>query len=802
VMTAAEREGNFSQLLTLASPKQLVNPYTGQPFPGNIIPISMIDPVAKNLFASGKYPLPINTNLTNNYLVSGGSQINQDQGDIKIDYNIGTNDRLYGRYSHLQANDPSTTSFELSDNAFTNDNAHNGVVNWTHTFGPALVNEFRTGVNYILVNNGDEPQSGLGDFGTSIGIANANIAGPGLLGINFSNGYAAGLGSSIVGNQQLFASTVIEADDTLVWTKGRHTIHAGYQLFRERIDVYYAGNAGNQGSLSYSGQYTGLSESDFFLGLPNEYQGGSGGTGTWGQRSAILAGFVQDDFHVKSNLTVNLGLRYETHTPWVEVDNRQGNFGLINGVEYLAGQSGCAYSNCRALYNSYNGILDWQPRVGFAYTTFGGKTVVRGAYTLSSYLEGTGTNLRLPMNPPYRLPNFSVTYPTSQQLPTTTTDQGLIPPPAGNPFVGAELRIWDPGVHPAGVQQWNFSIQQQFSNNTTLQAAYVGQHGTGLMEPEALDEGVVVQGPGATSVTNPNGYVVPGPYVSGNPTLKNEIGSIAGTAASGSQEYDALQVTFQKRYSAGLQFNVAYTYSKCMTNNGGYYGSWGAQAWFGPTYWQNVYDARSEWGPCFFDQQQNLTSYAIYELPYGKGRQFGSTANPVLQTVAGGWNVTAIVTDHTGFPMTPYTWSDTAGTGIGNLFSTRADCVSPGQLTKTNYYNGPGTGGIQWFNANAYAEPANNTYGNCGNGVIRGPGYNNLDLSVMKNFNFTEKMFLQFRSDFINATNSTHLNAPGLACVTGTTGVAGLQLCNGGGTGQIGSAQNPRTIQLALKFYF
>ncbi len=120
----------------------------------------------------------------------------------------------------------------------------------------------------------------------------------------------------------------------------------------------------------------------------------------------------------------------------------------------------------------------------------GGKTVFRGAYTLSSYLEGTGTNLRLPMNPPVRQPNFGASYSVAADgpLPPTTTDQGLIIPPAGNPFQGAELRLWNPNDKPAAVQQWNFSIQHQFSNNTTLQASYVGQHGTHLMEPELYSQ--------------------------------------------------------------------------------------------------------------------------------------------------------------------------------------------------------------------------------------------------------------------------------------------------------------------------
>jgi hypothetical protein len=782
VLTAAERGGDFSALLTAATPYTITNPHAGNaPFPNNQIPLSMIDPVAKNLFASGFYPTPnlvgTNNGLQNNYLYGSNSAINQDQGDVKVDYNLSAKDRISGRYSRLYANDPSANNFQLFSDGFVYDNAHSGVANWTHTFGPNVVNEVRAGVNYVLVNNGDNPKSGLGDLGTTIGIANANSVGPGLLGLNFSNGYASGVGNSIVGSQQLFASTVIQADDTLVITKGQHTIHTGFQFFRERINVYYAGNNGNQGFIGFDGQYSGTGETDFFLGLPASYGGGSAQNGTWGQRSNILAGFLQDDFHVTSTLTLNLGVRYENHTPWVEVDNRQANFGLFTGTVYVAGQS-CPYSNCRALYNSYNAGFDFQPRIGFAWSpkALGGKTVFRGAYTLSSYLEGTGTNLRLPMNPPVRAPNFGVDYSIAADgpLPPTTTDQGLIPPPAGNPFVGAELRLWDPNDKPAAVQQWNFSIQHQFSNNMTLQASYVGQHGTHLMEPEEYSE----------LYLNSNGTTSPSPYIAGNPTLASEIGFIAGTSSSGTQEYDALQAVFQKRLSNGLQGQVAYTYSKCMTDNGGYYGSWGGQAWFGPTYWQNLYDAKAEWGPCYFDQTQNLTTYALYELPYGKNRQFGKNLNPVLNAIAGDWNVSAILTLHTGFPMSPYTWNDTAGTGIADVFTTRLNCVAPGQIENTPYSGG----GIQWFNPNSYATPANGTYGTCGNGVIRSPGMANLDLSIQKDFLIGETKKLQFRSDFIDLTNSPIFNSPSLAV--------------GGGLGVITGTQGPRNIQLALKFIF
>jgi len=142
------------------------------------------------------------------------------------------------------------------------------------------------------------------------------------------------------------------------------------------------------------------------------------------------------------------------------------------------------------------------------------------------------------------------------------------------------------------------------------------------------------------------------------------------------------------------------------------------------------------------------------------------------------------VTFHTGFPMTPYTWDDTSGTGLGDVFSMRADCVGPGQIVNTPYAGG----GIQWINPNAYATPANGTFGNCGNGIIRGPGEANLDLGIQKEFPLKESMKLEFRGDFINALNHPIFDAPSLAL--------------GGGLGVITGTQGPRNIQLALKFIF
>src|ERR1700728_3030631 len=348
---------------------------------------------------------------------------------------------------------------------------------------------------------------------------------------------AASFGNSDV--YQLFADAVIHLEDTLIWTKGSHTMHIGFQAYRYRIDTFYSGNNGEAGTILFNGQYTagpapgtkagngsGISEADFLLGLPDEIQGGVNG-GTWGQRSDSLAAFFQDDWRVTPRLTLSLGLRWELHTPWDEVDNRQSNFNLATGQQYISGQS-CPFSNCNALYNQYNGPANFQPRLGLAWSPSGGKFVLRAVFTLSSFLEATGANLRLPLNPPFAV-EHDAQYTTAQYniLPGSTLDQGFLPflSDPGDQFHNVTLRVWDPNVRPAVSNQWNFTVQRQLTPSATLSASYVGSRSTHLM----------VAMPYFQKVLNPNGAVSPTQYLAGNPSLLADIGQISGTSSIGSQ---------------------------------------------------------------------------------------------------------------------------------------------------------------------------------------------------------------------------------------------------------------------------
>jgi hypothetical protein len=799
VFTAKERNGDFSELLTqrgiqLYDPcaagtgvpgTPCTAPATRVPFVNNQIPMNRIDPVAKALFASPLYPAPMNGQLINNALNTTANNFNSDQYDIKIDYNISEKDRLYARYSHALQKNPSINTFKLFGTGFSEAPIYSDVVNWTHTVNTNILNEFRFGTNYVRLHNGTTFDSSVGNLGQTLGIAGSNPAGiPGLLSLNFGDRVSS-IGNSEV--TQRFPSTVIQVSDGLIITHGRHVVHTGFELWRDRINIFYSGNSGSLGAINFANAFTssagttgagGAPEADFFLGLPQKVARGIAGGG-WGQRSTVFAGYVQDDFRVSNNLTFNLGVRYEAHTPWVEQSDRQANFGLISGALEIAGKNG----NSRSLYKGQYGYVDFQPRLGFAWTPekLGKKTVVRGAFTVSSYLEGTGTNLRLSLNPPFTAPEIITIY-NNVALPGSTTNQGIVGAVAGDPFAGANLRVWDPDFQPSVAKQWNLSIQRQLTNSTTLQVGYVGQYADHLANPMWLKQNIL----------NADGTVSPGPYLAGNPALKSKIGPISGTFSNAWMGYNALQAVLQKRMSDGLQGQVAYTYSKCMTNSAGYYGSWGGQASPGMPYWQNVYDGKTEKGPCFYDETHNLTSYVLYQLPFGRGKKFGSNMNKVANAAVGGWEIDGILTMHTGFAMTVNNWGDPSNTGG---WVSRTNCNSSIGYPKTvvSQLNG---GGIQWFDPSAFTNPhpagVTPSFGNCSNGKVRGPGLKNFDMGIKKDFSFGETRKLEFRSEFLNLTNTKILNSPS----------SFADYSPGTGLGRITGSQGERNIQFALKFYY
>ena len=817
IFTSREVTGDFGQLCTdnggafsagglcsggtgiqLSYPS---GPNVGKPIPNNNLAAAglTINSVAQNFFnlAAYKAALANSTNVTNttNYTANGSSQFNGNQGDLKIDYNVSNNDHIFGRYSQMYVNNPSLNSFTLGNPGTLNtEPIQNAVINWTHSFNPGLLNEFRIGYSHVVfdsvANNGS-----LGNIADQIGITGGNAFAPGLPALVITG--MSGLGFGTNNNIQNFHTGTGQLEDNLVISHGRHTFKVGFQYWRERLNYSYPGNFGTLGTFNIGGTVggttpsTGAGQADFWLGLVAG-GGRDAGVAEFGRRGNIFGAFAQDDWRVTSTLTINIGLRFEDHTPFYEIQNRMVNFGLFTGDLEVAGQNGAS----RALYNNYTGIGDWLPRIGLAWSPafFGGKTVFRAGYGISSYMEGGGANQLLTFD-----------WPATQASSNTepTIDQGFTPGTAPCPtpytlscFTKKNIKVFDPNLRPARVQQWNLTVQHQFSNSLTAQIGYVGQHGTGLYNFIALQQKQLLLPDGQIAKPGEVGTVGTDLFLGNNIVNSAYIG---GSFSNAIQSYNSLQAVLQKRMGNGLDGQVAYTYSKCMSDSPGFFGTgaWGgngSQTSMGLPGWQNIYDGKSDYGPCYFDETHILSAYATYQVPVGRGQKYANNLNPVLNAIVGNWSLSGLVNWHTGNALTTSIgFSDPSGTsGSGGLFANeRPDCSGPASYPK-QLEGGPGAYFMQWFSPTTFSVPAANTFGTCGVGDLRGPRFSETDISIQKNWLFGEAKSLQFRTDFINAFNHPILDFAG--------GIGAFTV--GSGMGQITASQGQRNIQFGLKFYF
>jgi len=845
VLSTAERAGNFGALCATgfngsgicqdspAGTGQIYDPCTAGtgvsgtpcvlsgtpvPFQDNIIPDGRLDNAFKVLMASPLYPQPI-SGAPNSAVVLNGSQNNDDQEDFKVDFNISDRDRLFARYSRAKEIDPATTSYLLGGNSSSEAHIDNTAFDETHTFNSSVLNDFRVGVNYVLPygpNTTFDPS--VAALAAKTGIAGTDEGGVnGLPNLTFASVSTGGGNYSGLGNGaiiQKFASTVWQISDNLLWSHGHHNARFGFQMNRYRLNITYPGNAGVLGDIGFTNSYTsvlgdgqtgGDAGASFALGLPDSVARGALGFG-FHQRDWLLAGFAQDDWHVTDGLTLNLGLRYEARTPWIETNDHQVNVDKMTGIVEFPGNSvigsGIVGKNgySRGLYSSkYTGLGNFQPRIGFSWAPafLEGKTVIRGAFSVSSYLEGTGTNLRLPRNPPYTPTEIGGTnnYTTGATPYTTEAGStgGFEPQPQS--VFGATMYAWDPVVQPAIADQWNLSIQHVLTKTLTMQVGYVGQKATHLVVP--LDLGQLQLGTNNTPfIGGFNGVDSSGNSLGYGPSHFQDV---YDTASVGTMRYDALQAVLQKRTGGGLEGQISYTWGKCMTNSSGYYGTYSSNAETTSSfpYWQNLYDPKSNWARCYYDSSQVLSAYALYELPVGRGKAFGKDLPSALDAAVGNWSIGPIFSYHAGFPLAVYgpdksetfTTYDYPGPG-----SARPNCNGPVRYTH-QMVNVQNVGfQEQWFSNtnNTFTPEAQGTFGTCSaQGPVIGPHYVDVDMSLQKNFRFGESKRLQFRADFLNAFNHPNLAAPNMYYSTTATTF-----------GNITGSQDSRNLEFALKFYF
>jgi len=816
VFTAAERQGNFASICSAGFntagicnnlAQQLYNPYSSstpggrKPFLNNQINIPFSSAASK-ILSSSLYPGPINNLTTGNQVNVMHSYTNSDQGDLKIDWIASQKDHVYARYSQQNISNPTTNSQLLTGNSDNEFPLYNGVLDYTHTFSPSLLNSARIGASYFPVTEGYTNPTGQ-NLPSVFGIAGTAANQTFLPMMTFQGAsYGPQIGNNNLVSQ--FHDTVVQAEDTVTIVHGKHTVNVGFEYYNYRTNVLYVGNSGLAGQFIYNGSFTGnplvgsagtstipstiptgWAEADFLLGLPQNVGLGSGGGRSL--RNSLYSAFAQDDWHLRSNLTLNLGLRYEVVTPRAEAHDQATNYNLSTGAVEIAGMNG----NSKALYNQYNGSTNFQPRIGFSWQPGIDKSmVVRGAYGISNFTESTGTGNLLIQNPPFATP-LNVTYAGgTQALPTTTLDQGFSSFPASgctiataiaqSPlcFSGAGIHAFDPNnVRPAVSQQYNLTVQRQLGNSSTFQISYVGQKTDHLMTIALINQ----------KVLQANGTIAASPYL--NPTLQGLIGQARLTASTGYSNYNALQANFQKRLSHGLEFQGNYTWAKCMGNSSGFYAQYGdtnaslTQAGNNHFFFQNTYNPGADYGRCDQNVTNSFNGFVTYDLPFGRGRTFGSNMNRVTDLVAGGWQVNSILQFHDGFPITAQA-TDNSGTTSG---FPRANCN--GQPVETPKKNStiPGSPGYVWFSSSSVSQPTSG-FGNCQVGSFTGPGLQAIDFSVSKNFTIVEHQSLQFRAEAINVLNHPILVAPN--STIGTT------------FGLVNNAQGERQLQFALKYLF
>lgn len=711
------------------------------------------------------------------YTGSYGTATHNNQGDVKIDAKINDKDNLSGRFSMGRETNGNTKVTLPTDIPSNSSDPYTGfIVNWTHVFSPRIVSEARAGVGrtrYISTPTDLGGQFGLtgnqklGIPGTQVvpgistfDVTTASVDPIGTTFQNPTNGAYAGIDTDSIVNAFTYG-------DNVSWQAGRHTIKFGGQALRYQENRYYSGNDGALGWFKYTGSATGDTWADF---LENQaFSFGQGAvTGRWGQRQWRDAVFFQDDYKLRDNLTINMGLRWEWDQPLYEVNNKQVNVNLTTGAVEDAGVNG----NSRALYHGY--WAGFMPRVGFAYSPdrFNGKFVLRGGYGLTNFLEGTGANLRLTLNPPFFIDSSSQSDGT-----TFFQTQNGFPRPANAATLGGNVRVWDPNLKPALVSQYNLTTETQLNNTTSLVVAYLGQVGSHLVDPREGNQKQCLQCP------------LP---VSSLPGLA-AVQQVSLTESKSMMNYNALQITGRRRAAQGLEFLTNYTWSKSLTNNLGYYGASGGGAASQSAYWQNAYDGGADYGPAFFDAAQIFSFSGYYDLPFGRGRLFGSGVNRLVNEAIGGWKLGAIASLHSGFPITissPEHYSVNQRADRANHYR---QLLIRGRSTAHWFGTDPSVspcGSDADNGACAYGQESTTGFGTARVGSERGPHYAGFDMAASKAFAITEGSNLEFRADAFNVLNTTSLAQP----------VNNVSQSN---FGQItNTVSTERQIQLALKLTF
>jgi Carboxypeptidase regulatory-like domain/TonB dependent receptor len=747
VPTAAERAGDFSQSL-LGRP---LIPGTRTEFPGGRIPAQALNPIGLRIAAL--YPLPNRNAPFQNFVSSPVRRDREDTFDVRLDHVFNGDDSLVGRYSFTDRAlfDPFAGAVFARVPGYGNNIARRGqnlMLGETHVFSAALVNDVRFAysrvANRVLHEN----------FGRSV---NRAVGLPELSSNERDHGlsYITVTGLSPLGdeynNPQDSMTDVFQLLDTATWApKGdkRHLVKFGADIRKTQQDAFR--DVQSRGFITFSSvvaldrntiipAFTGNAISDLLMGLPL-ITGGARLDNPQRLRTESYNFFVNDNIRLTPRATLSAGLRYEYNSPPVDRADRANIFDAATRRVVPVGASGVP----RAGYNADRN--NFAPRLGLAWT-LRDTTVLRIGSGVYYDQAALAPSEGLYFNAPYFDLNYYATIPDFNLF-LTLND----PFPRTFPSIFADSAFgFDRNQRTAYSQHWNLSLQQQLGRSRVVELAYVGSKGTKLLTSRDIN-----QPRPSTAPRN----LRPLPFL-------DEINYQESTANS---HYHSLQARVQQRLDFGLSLLGAYTWSKSIDNASGIFASAGD-----PNFPQDSYNLRAERGRSNFDVAHRLSLSYTYELPLG-------TKNKLLA----GWQTMGIVTLQTGRPFTvalPQEF-DNSNTGRSNLgfgANDRPNLVGDAKLANPTP--------DRWFNTAAFAIPAFGSFGNAGRNILDGPGYQNVNFSLLKNTALRESLTLQFRAEFFNLFNHPNFNLP--------DNFVGLP-----SFGRINSAESPRRIQFGVKLLF
>lgn len=787
----------------------------GTPIPGNII--KTIDPVAAHVFSLSAFPAP---NIPGaalgsvNYINNAPATRFDEQYDARVDYDISEKDQVFARYILGQANITNNTSAYTTLPGFGDIlyfRGQNVAIGWTHVFSEHILNEALFGFQRDIDNNNCASCPRPSGFMAGFGIDGLAGLSPSLEGFPpFEFAHFAAVGDS--NYRPVISPDMVEKyQDSVTITRGKQTIVVGADIQPWQVlgeEAPYSPH----GEIDFNGQYAALAGelnngqsigsdfADFLLGYPN----GGNRTLKFFNTNQVGGNFIslfgQDNVKVTKDLAINAGMRWEYRRPAVDKNNNYatlvatgpkfsgpGNATLVTAATNTLNDSFCtdpAYSyvisasgNCLVASSSKRAQLgftgrtqrtlifpvhhDFAPRLGISWRpTDSDKLIVRTGYGIFYDLPNFNNQHFVDNNPIFSPSQQFVT--TQGQAPVATTEtlfsgSGGIPPLTSQ-FISLYVT---PHYLAPYFQQWSLGIQSQFASNWAVDAAYIGTKGTKLGNLHLSGNQAE---PGTTPLQSRRPYV--------------DFGTMLFTTSDGTSNYNSFQFKLTRRFSKGLSLLTAYTLAHSLDDSEGDEGFGAGPG--GSNLPQDDNNLKFERSRSYTDARHRIVVSSVYDLPFGRGKQFANQTNAFVNQLISGWETSDITSYSTGYPFAVL-GPDFSQTNSGSPRPNRI-CSGVGQKSIND-----------WFNQNCFtvagsaAAPA---FGDSKRNILSAPGQANTDLAILRHFNVEDKFDVEFRSEFFNAFNHPFFGGPA------------NNISSPGTVGKITSAGEARDIQFALKIVF